>query len=134
MKPELNLIPDRTLEAFARGFFNEASLYGFQRTDYVRFVNHLLDITIAMKNGRNNLLSSPEMFSHMRFGLKSPDISCASQLPIVGEKVTIRALNIEDDLELMKHWFKDDSGKNFLLSCSEPVMPDYEEFLTKPQN
>jgi RimJ/RimL family protein N-acetyltransferase len=129
-----NLIPDRTLEAFARGFFNEASLYGFKQTDYVRFVNHLLDITIAMKNGKDRQPPGPKILAHAASVIESLDIARASQLPIAGEQVSIRPFNLEDDLALLKHWLNDDVGMHFLLPFLEPEVLNYEEFLSNPQN
>lgn len=134
MKTDADLIPDRTLEAFARGFFNEASLYGFRQTDYVRFVNHLLDIAIAMKKKRNGYLATPEIFSHLGSNVESLNFTGANQLPIVGERVTIRALNFDDDLTLLNQWLNDDTGRHFLLSCSEPTMSNYRDLLAEPQN
>jgi RimJ/RimL family protein N-acetyltransferase len=140
MKTDVELIPDRTLEAFARGFFNEATLYGFQQTDYVRFVNHLLDITIAMKKNKktkkkkDGYVATPEILSHLVSNVESQELSGANQLPIVGEQVKIRALNIDDDITLLNQWLNDDTGRNFLLSCSEPIMPNYRDLLAEPQN
>jgi RimJ/RimL family protein N-acetyltransferase len=134
MKSDSNVIPDRTLEAVARGFFNEASLYGFRQTDYVRFVNHLLDITITMNTNKIDFLSIFDALPHTGKKPEIPNLPDAAQLPIVGKKVTIRAINLDQDIKLMGQWFKEDSGRHFLLSCSEPVIPDYEELLSKPQN
>jgi RimJ/RimL family protein N-acetyltransferase len=134
MYDDLNKIPDRTLEAFARGFFNEASLYGFKQTDYIRFVNHLLDITITMRNSKDKFHSSIEAPFARDYGLESPGNSYSYKLPICGKTVSIRAFDIEYDLAIMRHWIEGNSGHHFLLSYTDPIITEIDEFLCDNQN
>ena len=134
MNDEINVIPDMTLEAFARGFFNEASLYGFKRTDYIRFVNHLLDITIMMTKSQDNHRSSGDLLFCQYAKLQFQSGLYDKELPITGKNITIRALDFENDLDHMRHWLTDKYGRHFALSYTDPIMPKVEDLLSNAKN
>ena len=126
MSEHSEAIPDRTLEAFARGFFSEASLYGFRRSDYVRFVNHLLDLTIAMQE--------PGV-RHVAGNRVSPLIQrCNRQLPLNGNQVLIRAYNADSDAECIRQWLDSPSGCQFLRCDSQHGRLDLDGFLNTSGN
>ncbi len=121
---EMTAIPDRTLEFFAKGFFNEACLYGFGRTDYVRFVNHLLDLAIAMKKGDVSHAASGGSVDEANPTLGGWSVIEAGELPIAGEQVVIRAYDEAQDRQAMQEWMSANSGRQFM-----PSIPDSEAFL-----
>ncbi len=50
------LIPDVTVEMLAKNFFKNSLHYGFQKLDYLRFINCLMDILINDKTKFNSYL------------------------------------------------------------------------------
>lgn len=119
-------IPDRTLEAFARGFFSEANLYGFRRSDYVRFVNHLLDLTISMQESGA---------CHVPGRRVRPLIPrCNRQLPLNGNQVSIRMYNADSDAECIRQWLDSPSGCQFLRCDKQHGRLDLDGFLNTTCN
>jgi RimJ/RimL family protein N-acetyltransferase len=103
-----SVIPDKTLETLARGFFKESLDYGFKKIDYLRFVNALLDI--AMKNSR-----ALEGNSHSAEAAPAFNVEGCGDLPLEGERVIIRNCT-PHDCKLLKQWVEDEAGREFLLS------------------
>ena len=88
-------IPETTLETLARNFFKETSAYGFKQVDYVRFVNYILDRAMGHKD--KGSVKDDEADDT---GKKKTDKFKASQplsLPLVGERVKIRAFDLKPD-------------------------------------
>lgn len=99
-------VPSETVEAIARGFFQETWKYGFQQVDYLRFVNLLLDL--SMKNG--NQEPKPNSSTTL-YHVESP-----VNLPLIGERVEVRSFRNKANRGLLKKWVKDEAGRYFLLS------------------
>ena len=100
-------VPDRTLEAVARSFHAEATHYGFGMGDIVRFVNVLLET--AMNDGQ------------VRPGATAPTRPAEGPrdrgtLPLVSQRLAIRALGPCRDRAVIARWLDDPSGRHFLLS------------------
>jgi RimJ/RimL family protein N-acetyltransferase len=107
-------IPDATLDALARGFYSQGQDYGFTFDDYVRFVNRLLDVAMTRQGGE----AGPEI---------------AGGLPLVGERVTIRATEPGDRVHL-RRWLSDPSGRFFLLSRGTGQVQELDELLDDDDN
>lgn len=113
MKSANNSLPDRTLETLARSFYKESTMYGFTQIDYVRFVNMLLDLSMESSD-RESKVQGVER----RVGLEYVDTNDGhfKDLPIEGKRVRIRKLDPVNDMEILKEWLNDKSGRQFLLS------------------
>ncbi len=103
-------IPDTTLQTLAKNLYRETFKYGFSKTDYVRFVNVLLDYAMGPegeKDRKNNNQQSSR---------KSFDISSPATLPLKGKRIIIRSFDEKSDRKILSEWVKDDKGRQFLIS------------------
>ncbi len=116
------LITDRTIEAMARGFYREAASYGFKQVDYVKFANALLDLSMR-QNGKGEATLRAE-------NPRRTAVPGATRLPLVGERVKIRAFE-RKDLDLVRRWLDDPHGRYFLLSRTTARSLDPEDLLTR---
>ncbi|MFT5456948.1 MAG: RimJ/RimL family protein N-acetyltransferase [Myxococcota bacterium] len=106
-------IPDETLRALARTFVSQGQGYGFEFADYVRFVNVMLDEAMGARPVQGS--------------------ARATALPLVGESVTIRALEPADRACVLA-WVTDPEGRYFLLSRSTGRRSDAAQLLDDPHN
>ena len=106
-------IADRTIESFARSFFREAQKYGFDRADYIRFVNVLLDISMQ-KNRSSNYTNNEKQIVQRNDGANF--VRKKIKLPIVSKNITIRSYSADNDYRIMRKWLDDKYGRLFLLS------------------
>jgi RimJ/RimL family protein N-acetyltransferase len=123
-------VPDITLEALARTFFREASGYGFERVDYVKFASLLLDQIIyarhpASDNGADGCKSSPVVIQNAEAG-------DSLTLPLRGRRVLVREMCTERDLPLFEQWVSDAQGRFFLLSRTGSRNVSVTELVTSP--
>jgi diamine N-acetyltransferase len=117
-------IPEVTIEAIARSLSKEAQRYGFQQGDYLRLVNHLLDLS-----GRGEVRDRErESEADPRSLMLSP------QLPLDGNEIRIRAFNAAGDRALLARWLEDAHGRFFLLSSVTAKTLDIDEVLRSDQN
>lgn len=105
-----SIIPDKTVEALARGFFKDLLHYGFKKVDYLRLVNALLDM--AMRNNE-----SLKTNGHFVNDFEIDQERVFDKLPLHGDRVAIRAFKGKDK-KLLQLWLQDESGRHFLLSRS----------------
>ena len=119
-----NSIPDPSLEALARSFFKETVHYGFTRLDYLRFVNHILELSL-----RNGLSGGKPHEVRVDYHAPSP-----VELPLTGDKVHVRKYDEEKDRLLFEAWMADDEGRYFLLSRVTACPVNIEQFLTAEEN
>jgi RimJ/RimL family protein N-acetyltransferase len=105
-------IPSETIDTLAPSVFKEASGYGFGQLDIVRLINVLMalctDVGLSAK--------TPEE-EEVR-----PDLGAFTgspiELPLVGERITIRSFDNVRDKRLLEQWLPDKYGRYFLLSCA----------------
>lgn len=127
METDRKKIPDTTIKTLARSFFKEASTYGFDQADYVRFVNTLLDQ--AMARGR---MRGEDAKRHSAGQASSPAV--VTDLPLRGEHVIIRAFDGKKDGEIVRSWLDDESGRHFLLSRTDAKHISLEDILSQESN
>ena len=121
-------IPELTVEALARSFFNEASTYGFQQVDYIRFVNLLLDCSMDNEKVAHKISVHDE-------SVQTPISTFnLSKLPIKSDRIIIRSYNPKEDSELFKTWLNDESGRHFLLSQVTAKTEDFDELVADETN
>ena len=104
-------IPSQTIHALARSIFKEASSYGFRQVDVIRLVNDLMDLCTS-----DNEESYSERLPHTEHDRDRGELSL--QLPLIGDRVKIRAFSGESDMKLLERWLPDKYGRYFLLSCA----------------
>jgi len=106
-------IPDVTIETLSRNFYKETAQYGFGPIDYVRFVNLLLDLSMAKEREQ----AAQEAGAEESTGgeVKLPTID-ASRLPLRGPRVVVRDFDRTRDISLFERWLADEAGRQFLLS------------------
>ena len=121
-------IPVLTIETLARTFYRDSARYGFQQLDYVRFVNLLLDI--ALKNSVKTEVVRKESRTPRWNGSNG---GTGTVLPILGEKVGIRAFEAHD-LPLFDRWLSDIHGRHFLLSRATSRESHIKELVESPCN
>ena len=117
-------IPEETIEVVARSFFKETFRYGFNQTDYVKFINLLLDLT--MKNGGSNGKTAPTPMNY--------DVTEKPVLPLIGENIRIQSYRDDADKSLLKKWALERSGKMFLISWITARSSSIDELVGRPNN
>jgi RimJ/RimL family protein N-acetyltransferase len=124
-------IPDLTIDTLSRSFFKEAARYGFGHLDYVRFVNCLLDL--AMQNGTSVAPTDapPPQSADVNQACDNRPTAEAilADLPLRGERVTLRACDPDRDLVLFDRWLADEAGRHFLLSRSTSKQVDIRDII-----
>lgn len=104
-------IPEQTISTLARSIFREASSYGFGQVDVVRLVNELMDLC----TGDPAANSVPQTRAIEDLDKLSQS---TGQLPLIGERVKIRAYQSDTDQQLLEDWLPDKYGRYFVLSCA----------------
>jgi RimJ/RimL family protein N-acetyltransferase len=106
-------IPDVTIEALSRNFYKETAQYGFGPIDYVRFVNLLLDLSMAKERDQAEREAPPEEGGEVVVRVPTID---ARSLPLRGERILVREFDRSRDVPLFERWLADEAGRQFLLS------------------
>jgi RimJ/RimL family protein N-acetyltransferase len=106
-------IPDVTIETLSRNFYKETARYGFGPIDYVRFVNLLLDLSMAKERGQAARDGRPEDSADAV--VQAPTIDAGS-LPLHGPRIVVRDFDRARDIPLFERWLADEAGRQFLLS------------------
>ena len=131
MKSANNSLPDRTLETLVRSFYKESSMYGFTQIDYVRFVNLLLDLSMESSASESKV---PDEGQRIGFDCDDTSSDHFKALPIEGKRIHIRKLDPANDMEILKEWLKDKSGRQFLLSRITAQTIDIERIVNDDWN
>lgn len=122
-------IPELTVETLARSFFKEATGYGFQQIDYIRFVNLLLDC--SMDYDKVNQQKESTLIKE----IEQPNNNYhLTNLPIKSERLFIRSYKPNEDSELFKTWLNDEAGRHFLLSQVTAKTQDFDELVADETN
>lgn len=104
-------IPHATIDALARSIYKETSTYGFQQVDIIRLINELMDLcTESGGTAASVPAGNPEPPDYMSVE--------ATELPLAGERVLIRAFDKVKDRKLFEEWLPDRYGRFFVLSCA----------------
>ena len=106
-------IPQQTVDILAKGLYQEARLYGFDRNDILRFVNSLLQV--SMQEATSMSSETPPEEDIPTF--------LADTLPLDTQDLQIRAFNDASDTALLSTWLQDSEGQHFLRSrlSAEPM-------------
>ncbi len=123
-------IPEASIAALARSYFNEASRYGFCHADYVRFVTEILDLLI--QNHENLDGSATRRSEELKKACHSVVDSGPVELPCRGELVTVRAFDADSDSALVSRWVQDERGRYFLLSSASASVATWPELAKDP--
>ncbi len=115
-------VPAQTIEAVAKSFYKQAREYGFNRDDYLRFVNVFLDLAYE----KNNSYIPPPT------SIKS-DEDRDDGFRITGERIRIRTYQ-PDDFRILKEWVDDPDGRMFLLTRSSSEFQTLEQLVEAKNN
>ncbi|MCD6117161.1 GNAT family N-acetyltransferase [bacterium] len=118
-------IPSVTIDTFARSIFKQAKDYGFMQIDYVRLVNKILD---CATNPDNSINDRPYKKNDIQKRIN------ADNLPVSGERITIRKFDKRLDLKDLKIWLDDKSGRYFLMSHATSRILTVDELLKNNNN
>lgn len=122
-------IPEMTIEALARNFFKEASTYGFEQKDYLRYINVLLDFSMRHKNGKPD-----EKIKAKNAAKEKLNDSKPTRLPLEGDRVKIRTFEPSKDKRLLEKWLTDEFGRYFLLSRTSARNLNIDELIHSDLN
>ena len=128
MKNSGDKLSDQTLETMVRSFFSESSKYGFSQLDYVRFVNMLLDLSMEQVTSESKSASESQSIE------TSDDEVQILDFPIESKRIRIRKFDPDTDIEVMKKWLSDKSGRQFLLSRVTAQAIDLERIVNDDWN
>lgn len=103
MATQDDIIRQNTVDALAKGLYEEASKYGLQQPEIIRFVNTLLQL--SMQEDTPIAPATP---------LTPPASSANHALPLVSKELSIRSCCTKQDKQLIETWLKDPYGRHFL--------------------
>jgi len=120
-------IPDATIDALARSIFKEASAYGFEQVDVIRLINELMEMCIDSDGPANGSVDDnpPPPPSG------SDD---ATDLPLVGKRVIVRAFNGKEDARFLEQWLPEKYGRFFVLSSATAQSITIDALTNSPDN
>ena len=95
------VVRQKTVDALAKGLYEEANKYGLQKHEIIRFVNTLLQLSMEAPQTQKD----PS---------QTPVLQPAEALPVADKEISIRAFNPQSDTELLLNWLSDPEGKHFL--------------------
>ena len=101
------LVNEVSIEIISKSIIKEANVIGFQRGDYIKLANLLLDSALKIdaafpaeeKKNSNGYKSSKKM-----------------KLPLSSENVTVREFDKKNDSDLIRKWLTDENGRYFILT------------------
>ncbi len=131
MSASRGTIPDVTIETLSRNFYKETAQYGFGPIDYVRFVNLLLDLSMAKE--REAAEREARSASGAEQGPPTAAIDARS-LPLQGERIVVREFDRHRDLALFERWLAEEAGRQFLLSSVTARRLTIREVAKDPAN
>ena len=120
-----NNITEETIDALSRNFFKQAQEYGFDYEHYIKFVNTLLEYAIDGKVNGSNHTKEITTFKYDKI---------VKSLPIESERLSIRLIDSENDIDLIHKWLQDNYGKYFMLSLSSHETMDIDQLLDNENN
>ena len=126
-QPDSPAIPEQTIEALARSFFGEASQYGFQHVDVLRFVNLLLDISLNHHEADDSRAQASALEPSDEGGARPA-------LPLMTDQLQICAYDHAAHFEAFETWMADRAGQYFLLSRSTAEHVALDEVLKSPHS
>lgn len=121
-------IPDKTIETVARSFCGEGARYGFDKLDFIRFVNKVLDIAMAeaaAQGGQGELHDLPDNTECLAISLG---------LPCSDGRIHLRELDFDQDKPILQRWLDDAYGRYFLLTCAVARFDNLHSVLVNPDN
>ena len=105
MSISAHTIPQHSVEILARGTYREARSYGFDRQDFIRFVNSLLVLS----------MHEPDSNTHQAAASHALPLSArGSNKEAPG--VRIRSFDPDTDSSYLENWLDDEEGQHFLRS------------------
>lgn len=110
IKNSCNTIPDKTLRTLAKSFFRDTVNYGFQKLDYLRFVNQLLEMVMHDLAKLNLCPETTAIANAVELPLWD------SSMSIEGNTVKLTKLQCQKSFDDLARWLKDDPAQQGLWS------------------
>ncbi len=101
------LVNELSIEVIAKSIIKEAKEIGFQKGDYLKLANLLLDSAIKIDTGAQN--GNNGNFVKYSSGVKV-------NLPLQGENIIVREFEKKSDADNLKQWMNDEIGRYFILT------------------
>lgn len=101
------LVNELSIEVIAKSIIKEAKEIGFQKGDYLKLANLLLDSAIKIDTGVQN--GNNGNFVKYSSGVKV-------NLPLEGENIIVREFDKKSDADNLKQWMNDEIGRYFILT------------------
>jgi len=101
------LVNELSIEVIAKSIIKEAKEIGFQKGDYLKLANLLLDSAIKIDTGAQN--GNNGNFVKYSSGVKV-------NLPLQGENIIVREFEKNSDADNLKRWMEDAIGRYFILT------------------
>lgn len=101
------LVNELSIEVIAKSIIKEAKEIGFQKGDYLKLANLLLDSAIKIDTGAQN--GNNANLVKYSSGVKV-------NLPLKGENIIVREFDKKSDADNLKRWMKDEIGRYFILT------------------
>lgn len=122
-------IPGKTIEAFARSIYKEASRYGFNLLDVVRLVNALMELCSErnVHSRESDSLSNSKAYSRAI-------LTEVFSLPAHTDRLRIVQFEPKTHVSLLEKWLKDDYGRHFLLSSTTAQKMDLDALIHTDTN
>lgn len=120
-------IPDATVNTLARSIYKEASSYGFQQLDIVRLINQLMDLCTT-SDAEEPVIPQDRAHGQLTFD------ETMTELPVQGERITIREFRGSADRALLERWLPERYGRYFVLSCATAQTITIDALTSSPAN
>jgi RimJ/RimL family protein N-acetyltransferase len=120
-------IPHATIDALARSIYKEASTYGFRQVDIIRLINELMDLCAEADGQTDNVPDENRSAA-------SSDSKKHDELPLVGDRIVVRAFDSDEDVKYLEKWLPDKYGRYFVLSCATAQSITIDALINGPGN
>jgi RimJ/RimL family protein N-acetyltransferase len=120
-------IPDATVGTLARSIYKESTTYGFQQVDIIRLINELMDLCTGSGSSVEGSIDDDQL-------LGSYDPDQYTSLPLVGDRIIIRAFDDREDTKFLQEWLPEKYGRFFVLSCATAQEVTIESLVESPRN
>ncbi|MCO6474950.1 MAG: GNAT family protein [Melioribacteraceae bacterium] len=101
------LVNEVSIEVIAKSIIKEAKEIGFQKGDYLKLANLLLDSAIKIDAGSRN----GESINSINY-----DPKLKTKMPLEGENILVREFDKSADTDNLKKWLEDEIGRYFILT------------------
>ena len=115
------LVNDVSIEVISKSIIKEAKEIGFQRGDYIKLANLLLDSALNVDPQSPEFKDISQLY----------EINKKNKLPLVGDHIKVREFDKKKDVKHLKNWLDDEVGRYFILTRATSRVYDLERLVEK---